>query len=185
MCATFLCLSILLLIAFCCPILLGLTPGVTDFSLSQTASAIMKFMIDNFGVFNLFGRDNYEYYARITGRVLKVEENWIFAFKYPPENIVPSKHWPDSTLLDLILKLANQKTNLQSSSIFLFLPPSLSLSYLHGFLGGGGNLEGKTSLKAEREWLNCETQKWSLPPMGLSRQLKGLPVLFLPKLFFL
>ena len=48
-------------------------------------------MIDNFGIYNLFGRDNYEYYARISGRVLKVEENWIFAFKYPPENIVPSK----------------------------------------------------------------------------------------------
>lgn len=45
----------------------------------------MKFLIDNFGVSNLFGRDNYEYYARISGRLLKVEENWIFAFKYPPD----------------------------------------------------------------------------------------------------
>lgn len=49
---------------------------------------IMKFLIDNFGVSNLFGRDNYEYYAKISGRVLKVEENWIFAFKYPPDNFV-------------------------------------------------------------------------------------------------
>ncbi|XP_054159186.1 uncharacterized protein LOC128957448 isoform X2 [Oppia nitens] len=49
------------------------------------ATTIMKFLIDNFGVCNLFGRDNYEYYARISGRVLKVEENWIFAFKYPPD----------------------------------------------------------------------------------------------------
>ena len=52
----------------------------------------MKFMIDNFGIYNLFGRENYEYYARISGRVLKVEENWIFAFKYPPENVVPSEY---------------------------------------------------------------------------------------------
>ena len=49
---------------------------------------IMKFLIDNFGVSNLFGRDNYEYYARITGRILKVEEDWIFSFRYPPDNVI-------------------------------------------------------------------------------------------------
>ena len=51
----------------------------------------MKFLIDNFGVSNLFGRENYEYYARITGRILKVEEDWIFSFRYPPDGIVSSK----------------------------------------------------------------------------------------------
>ena len=30
----------------------------------------------------LFGRENYEYYARLTGRILKVEDEWIF-FTYP------------------------------------------------------------------------------------------------------
>ncbi|XP_015786329.1 rho GTPase-activating protein 20 [Tetranychus urticae] len=54
----------------------------------KVATMIMKFLIDNFGVSNLFGRENYEYYARISGRVLKVEENWIFAFKYPPDSFV-------------------------------------------------------------------------------------------------
>lgn len=49
---------------------------------------IMKFLIDNFGVSNLFGRENYEYYARITGRILKVEEAWIFSFRYPPDNVI-------------------------------------------------------------------------------------------------
>ncbi|KAG7176931.1 hypothetical protein Hamer_G000137 [Homarus americanus] len=48
----------------------------------------MQFLIDNFGVSNLFGRANYEYYARITGRILKVEEDWIFAFRYPPDSLV-------------------------------------------------------------------------------------------------
>lgn len=48
-------------------------------------------MIDNFGVSNLFGRDNYEFYARITGRILKVEEDWIFSFRYPPDALVSSK----------------------------------------------------------------------------------------------
>ncbi|RWS14131.1 uncharacterized protein B4U79_15814 [Dinothrombium tinctorium] len=57
----------------------------------KVATTIMKFLIDNFGVSNLFGRENYEYYARISGRVLKVEENWIFAFKYPPDNLIPRK----------------------------------------------------------------------------------------------
>ncbi|XP_037070703.1 uncharacterized protein LOC119091895 isoform X4 [Pollicipes pollicipes] len=54
----------------------------------DVAMRIMKFLIDNFGVSNLFGRDNYEYYARITGRILKVEEDWIFSFRYPPDNII-------------------------------------------------------------------------------------------------
>jgi hypothetical protein len=54
----------------------------------QVATKIMKFLIDNFGVSNLFGRDNYEYYARITGRILRVEEDWIFSFRYPPDALV-------------------------------------------------------------------------------------------------
>jgi hypothetical protein len=58
----------------------------------QVATRIMKFLIENFGVSNLFGRDNYEFYARITGRILKVEEDWIFSFRYPPENLVSRKH---------------------------------------------------------------------------------------------
>lgn len=57
----------------------------------KSATHITKFLIDNFGVSNLFGRDNYEYYARLTGRVLKVEEDWIFAFRYPPDSLVPRK----------------------------------------------------------------------------------------------
>ena len=34
----------------------------------------------------LFGRENYEYYARLTGRILKVEDEWIF-FTYPLDNL--------------------------------------------------------------------------------------------------
>ena len=57
----------------------------------QVATRVMKFMIDNFGVSNLFGRENYEFYARITGRILKVEEDWIFSFRYPPGSLVSRK----------------------------------------------------------------------------------------------
>lgn len=35
----------------------------------KVATMIMKFIIDNFGVSNLFGRENYEYYARMSGRI--------------------------------------------------------------------------------------------------------------------
>lgn len=43
----------------------------------------MKQMIDQFATFDLFGRDNYEYYARVTGRVLRVKDEWICSFRYP------------------------------------------------------------------------------------------------------
>lgn len=64
----------------------------------QIATRVTKFMIDNFGVSNLFGRDNYEFYARITGRILKVEEDWIFSFRYPPDTLVSSKFLWDARI---------------------------------------------------------------------------------------
>lgn len=67
----------------------------------QVATKIMKFLIDNFGVSNLFGRENYEYYARITGRILKVEEDWIFSFRYPPDGLVSRKSSFDSLTQNL------------------------------------------------------------------------------------
>lgn len=76
----------------------------------KAATRVTQFLIDHFGVSNLFGRDNYEYYARLTGRVLKVEEDWVFAFRYPPDSLVPRK----------------------------------------------------TSLEAERSWLQAEAQRWGL-----------------------
>lgn len=44
----------------------------------------MKQMIDQFATCDLFGRGNYEYYARVTGRILKVQDEWICSFQYPP-----------------------------------------------------------------------------------------------------
>lgn len=43
----------------------------------------MKEIIDKFTAYNLFGHDNYEYYARVTGRVLRVQDEWICSFRYP------------------------------------------------------------------------------------------------------
>merc|ERR1712226_1502489 len=42
------------------------------------ATQIVTFFIEHFGMRDLFGRENYEYYARLTGRILKVEDEWIF-----------------------------------------------------------------------------------------------------------
>lgn len=42
----------------------------------------MRYLIDNFGIADLFGHENYTYYARMTSRVLKVNDNWI-AYRYP------------------------------------------------------------------------------------------------------
>ena len=49
----------------------------------QLATKVTTFFIDHFGQRALFGRENYEYYARLTGRILKVEDEYIF-FTYPP-----------------------------------------------------------------------------------------------------
>lgn len=43
----------------------------------------MKLMIDQFTFFDLFGHDNYEFYARVTGRILRVQGEWICSFRYP------------------------------------------------------------------------------------------------------
>lgn len=44
----------------------------------------MKHIIDKFATHDLFGRENYEYYARVTGRILKVQDEWICSFQHPP-----------------------------------------------------------------------------------------------------
>ncbi|GIY14404.1 rho GTPase-activating protein 20 [Caerostris darwini] len=75
----------------------------------KVATRIMKFLIDNFGVTNLFGKENYEYYARMTGRIFKVEENWIFAFRYPPDSLVSRNY-------DCKASLEMEKTWLQQEA---------------------------------------------------------------------
>ncbi|XP_076052991.1 uncharacterized protein LOC143032326 isoform X5 [Oratosquilla oratoria] len=113
----------------------------------DVATQIMKFLIDNFGVSNLFGRANYEYYARITGRILKVEEDWIFAFRYPPDSLVArqlsleaEKNWLQYESERWGLKfnleaMANQEES-QSTPALIHIPESASSDV--GGLGVGG-----------------------------------------------
>ncbi|XP_063708354.1 unconventional myosin-IXAb isoform X1 [Culicoides brevitarsis] len=62
----------------------GKTARMEDVLRFKVATRIMKHMIDKFAEFDLFGRENYEYYARVTGRVLRVQDEWFCSFRYPP-----------------------------------------------------------------------------------------------------
>lgn len=58
---------------------------------TQVATRIMRQLIEQFSAGDLFGRDNYEYYARVTGRILRVKDEWICSFRDPP----PPRHHRD------------------------------------------------------------------------------------------
>ncbi|XP_055383742.1 AF4/FMR2 family member lilli-like isoform X2 [Condylostylus longicornis] len=62
----------------------GKTARMEDVLRFKVATRIMKKMIDHFATYDLFGRENYEYYARVTGRILKVQDEWICSFRFPP-----------------------------------------------------------------------------------------------------
>ncbi|XP_042222442.1 uncharacterized protein LOC121866734 isoform X6 [Homarus americanus] len=123
----------------------------------DVATQIMQFLIDNFGVSNLFGRANYEYYARITGRILKVEEDWIFAFRYPPDS--------------LVAPMAGQEES-QSTPALIHIPESSSgMTFLGGVnsemgaVGGSGGPVGGVPENNLRE--SCTRLSISLEENGL------------------
>nr|XP_022901435.1 uncharacterized protein LOC111414351 isoform X2 [Onthophagus taurus] len=62
----------------------GKTAKMEDVMRYKVATRVMKHLIEEFASSDLFGRDNYEFYARVTGRVLRVQGEWICSFKYPP-----------------------------------------------------------------------------------------------------
>lgn len=71
---------------------------------SQAATRVMKHLIEEFASSDLFGRDNYEFYARVTGRVLRVQGEWICSFQYPPPPGHSSQQcFPSATLEHYLL----------------------------------------------------------------------------------
>ncbi|XP_060652217.1 LOW QUALITY PROTEIN: uncharacterized protein LOC132788708 [Drosophila nasuta] len=62
----------------------GKTARMEDVLKFKVATKIMQHIIDKFATHDIFGRENYEYYARVTGRILKVQDEWICSFQYPP-----------------------------------------------------------------------------------------------------
>uniref|UniRef100_A0A914LNV6 Rho-GAP domain-containing protein n=1 Tax=Meloidogyne incognita TaxID=6306 RepID=A0A914LNV6_MELIC len=53
----------------------------------KIASQVISEIIRGFGYTNLFPRECYEFYARITGRTLRVDEQWHFSFQLPSNGI--------------------------------------------------------------------------------------------------
>ncbi|KAK8377122.1 hypothetical protein O3P69_013635 [Scylla paramamosain] len=131
----------------------GKTARMEDVIRFKVATQIMQFLIDNFGVSNLFGRANYEYYARITGRILKVEEDWIFAFRYPPESKVSP--------------MAGQEES-QSTPELIHIPESSGLAYMGGVSSEAGAVGGVvTGVPENTLQESCTRLSTSLEENGL------------------
>ncbi|CAG9568082.1 unnamed protein product [Danaus chrysippus] len=75
----------------------------------SVATRVMRQLIEQFSAGDLFGRENYEYYARVTGRVLRVRDEWICSFRDPP----PPRHHRDQEAYARQLSLEAEKTWLQ------------------------------------------------------------------------
>ncbi|OWR41261.1 hypothetical protein KGM_208186 [Danaus plexippus plexippus] len=69
----------------------GKTATMEDVQRFKVATRVMRQLIEQFSAGDLFGRENYEYYARVTGRVLRVRDEWICSFRDPP----PPRHHQD------------------------------------------------------------------------------------------
>ncbi|KAL0129312.1 hypothetical protein PUN28_004188 [Cardiocondyla obscurior] len=140
----------------------GKTAKMEDVLRFKIATRITKFMIDNFGVSNLFGRDNYEYYARITGRILKVEEDWIFSFRYPPDTLVSrqlsleaEKSWLQYECekwgLKFNLECMSHQEESQSTPALIHVPETVNLASSLGMIPENTLLESYTRLSVSLE----------------------------------
>ncbi|XP_037962491.1 uncharacterized protein LOC105391906 isoform X3 [Plutella xylostella] len=87
----------------------GKTATMEDVQRFKVATRIMRQLIEQFSAGDLFGRANYEYYARVTGRILRVRDEWICSFREPP----PPRHRRDQDAYARQLSLEAEKTWLQ------------------------------------------------------------------------
>jgi len=62
----------------------GKTAKMEDVQRFKNATRVTSYFIEQFGMTWLFSKEIYEYYARLTGRILRVENKFIF-FTYPLE----------------------------------------------------------------------------------------------------
>ncbi|ENN83204.1 hypothetical protein YQE_00438, partial [Dendroctonus ponderosae] len=109
----------------------------------------MKHLIEEFASSNLFGKDNYEYYARVTGRVLRVQGEWICSFQYPPtKGMFPNEYMA----LERYLLALSQGEECQSRPALLEagLQPQVSSSSL-GMIAEHTLLESCTRLSISLE----------------------------------
>jgi hypothetical protein len=69
----------------------------------KLASQVISKIIQGFGYTNLFPRECYEFYARITGRTLRVDEHWHFTFQFPSNTLNSKRN--SATLTSMISNL--------------------------------------------------------------------------------
>ncbi|XP_060530591.1 uncharacterized protein LOC132704551 isoform X2 [Cylas formicarius] len=128
----------------------GKTAKMEDVMKFKVASRVMKHLIEDFASSNLFGRDNYEYYARVTGRVLRVQGEWICSFQYPPSKGVFSTEY--IALERYLLALSQGGEECQSTPALLetSLQPHVNSSSL-GMIAEHSLLESCTRLSISLE----------------------------------
>ncbi|ERL91933.1 hypothetical protein D910_09256, partial [Dendroctonus ponderosae] len=127
----------------------GKTARMEDVMKFKVASKVMKHLIEEFASSNLFGKDNYEYYARVTGRVLRVQGEWICSFQYPPtKGMFPNEYMA----LERYLLALSQGEECQSRPALLEagLQPQVSSSSL-GMIAEHTLLESCTRLSISLE----------------------------------
>ncbi len=50
----------------------------------EQAAQVLQILIDDFGVANMFGRKNIQYFADVTNTGISVREKYRYEFQYPP-----------------------------------------------------------------------------------------------------
>ena len=57
----------------------------------EEAVQILRILIDDFGVANMFGRKNIQYFADVTRTGIRVKEKYRYEYRYPQDDNVPCK----------------------------------------------------------------------------------------------
>ena len=58
----------------------------------ELAVQVMQILIDDFGVANMFGRKNLQYFADMTRTGIRVKEKFKYEYRYPRQGSVPCKY---------------------------------------------------------------------------------------------
>ncbi|KRY33669.1 hypothetical protein T01_2527, partial [Trichinella spiralis] len=152
----------------------GQRARVEDVIRFRMASRVVTFVVEHFGFSNLFPRENYEFYARITGRTLRVEANWHFSFHYP-SNLVESntadavestKGTTPTDFAPVVMVIRSSGVDRKPAAFFLHDSPALGVGLCRSrsspakfYLGCFGELSGSLNnlrLPPERA-KHCQT----------------------------
>ena len=63
-----------------------------DPSKIQRAVCVLEILIENFGVANMLGRKNIQYFADTTRTGIRVKEKFRYEYRFPSDNVVPCKY---------------------------------------------------------------------------------------------